>query len=73
MIERVRVSSETNRDVKYVLTFVGPEVVACTCPHFNFRADGNTFKCKHMRRAENLPALTPAQLVHAYELILRQD
>lgn len=67
--ERVRVSSETNSDVKYVLTFVGNEPVACTCPHFNYRADGPAFSCKHMRRAEALQPLTQAQLVLAHELI----
>lgn len=69
MIERVRVTSETNADVKYVLTFVGNESVACTCPHFNFRADVAGFSCKHMRRANALQPLTQAQLVLAHELL----
>lgn len=71
MIERVRVSSESNSDVKYVLTFVGNEAVACTCPHFNYRADGPRFSCKHMRKAQAIE-LSQAQVVLAFELLTRQ-
>jgi hypothetical protein len=69
MIERVRVTSDRDTDIKYVLTFVGDEPVSCTCPHFNFRADGGAFECKHMRRAANVLPLTKAQTILALEML----
>lgn len=49
MINRLRVQSETDQSKTYLVTLLFGEPVACTCPHFNFRADAATFTCKHMR------------------------
>lgn len=65
MIERVRVSSETSDCVSYVVTFVGDEPVACTCPHYHFRG----VECKHIRAARAAEPLTQAQVVRARELL----
>jgi hypothetical protein len=65
VIDRVRVASHSNETVSYVVTFVGNAAIACTCPHFNFRAtDGidADFSCKHMREAENALPLSKADL-----------
>lgn len=70
-IDRVTVDSHTST-LTYVVTFVGNEPVACTCPHYNFRSAEDTgFSCKHMRSAEATRPLSQADLVRVRRLLNR--
>jgi hypothetical protein len=69
MIERVRITSETDETKTYVVTFVGNEPVACTCPSYHFRAT----ECKHLRAARDVKPPTLAQLVQVQEILRRNN
>jgi hypothetical protein len=69
MISRVTVQSDRDTDVEYRITLVGNTAVACTCPHFNFRATTPDFVCKHMRRITEAAPLTVAELARIRALL----
>ena len=52
MISRVHVNSTSQENSAYLVTLIGNQAVACTCPDFNYRGESASYTCKHMRQAD---------------------